>query len=202
MFFERFTKLRNKRILLFLARLHPKKGLDLLVESWGELARQHSDVHLVIAGPDGDGTEGRLRAVIRSAGLESSVTFTGMLQEDLKWSAFAAAEIFTLPSYSEGLSMGALEAMGAGLPVVVTRNCNMPEVSAYGAGWEVDANAKSLTLALEEAFTHSPSENQARGRRGGDLITSRYNSRHVARMMSEVYGYVLNGISPKNVELC
>ena len=98
--------------------------------------------------------------------------------------------------------MGALEAMGAGLPVVVTRNCNMPEVSEHDAGWEIEATADSLTEALREALTRSPEQNRVTGRRGGDLITSRYNSRHVAQAMSEVYGYILNGISPANVELC
>jgi len=202
LFFLRFPKLRNRRIVLFLGRLHPKKGLDLLAGSWEKIAGRHPEAHLVIAGPDCEGTKDRLGLALQTAGLESSVTFAGMLGQELKWSALAAAEIFTLPSYSEGLSMGALEAMGAGLPVVVTRNCNMPEVSDHDAGWEIDANEASLTAALGEALDQSPEKNRVMGRRGGDLITSRYNSRHVARAMSEVYGYVLKGISPRNVELC
>ena len=202
LFFERFPNLREKRLLLFLARLHPKKGLKLLVESWKEWAKLHPETHLVIAGPDFEGTEVKLRSEIMAAGLEHSVTFTGMLDFEMKWSVLAAAELFILPSYSEGLSMGALEAMGAGLPVIVTRGCNMPEVSQYAAGWEIDATSQAITEALVAAYGRTTTENRAMGRRGGDLITSVYNARHVAEAMSEVYGYVLHGIPTRKIRFC
>ena len=97
--------------------------------------------------------------------------------------------------------MGALEAMGAGVPVVVTHNCNMPEVTEFQAGWEIDAKAGALTSALEAALRNAPERNRELGHRGGDLITSRYNSRHIAAAMAEVYRYVQNGIPPRNVDL-
>ena len=201
LFLERFSHLRGKRLLLFLGRLHPKKGLDLLIGCWKKWAGSRPDTHLVIAGPDSERTEARIRSDLAAAGLEGTVTLTGMLGTEMKWSAFAAAEVFILPSYSEGLSMGVLEAMGAGLPVIVTHPCNMPEISQHGAGWEINVTEPAITAAVETSFQQSRLENAAMGRRGSDLITALYNSRHVARAMSEVYGYVLNGIPPKVIEL-
>ena len=201
LFFARFPHLRRKRLILFMGRLHPKKGLDLLGKAWIQVGKLFPEAHMVLAGPDAEGTRAQLEALFRAEDLTNSVTFTGMLDGAMKWSALAAAEIFTLPSYSEGLSMGALEAMGAGVPVLVTRNCNMPEVTSYRAGWEIAAKAEELTTALKAALRKQPFENKELGSRGGDLITSRYNSRHIAAAMSEVYRYVLNGIPPSTVEL-
>ncbi len=201
LFLRAYPDLRSKRLVLFLGRLHPKKGLDLLAEAWARLARKHPDAHLVLAGPDADGIEDKVRATLAAAGVGSTVTFVGMLDTTRKWSALAAAEVFVLPSYSEGLSMSALEALGAGVPVIVTRNCNMPEVTQYDAGWEIQANIEELTAALQAALERTTAENSISGRRGSDLITMRYNSRHVARLLAEVYGYVLNGIPTTNVVL-
>lgn len=200
-FFQRFPELRGRRLLLYLGRLHPKKGLDLLQTAWPELSKRHPEWHLVLAGPDAAGTEGKLRSAFQQAGVLPNVTFTGMLGPELKWSAFAAAEVFVLPSYSEGLSMGVLEALGAHVPVVITTHCNLPEAVAAGAGWEIEADAASLAQALREAMRSSREENRERGRRGGYLVTSRYNSGVVAQQMAEVYNFALHGIQPRNVEI-
>lgn len=200
-FFKRFPELGGKRLIVFLGRLHPKKGLDLLIDAWTQLGRGFPEAQLVVAGPDAEGTRAKLDAALTAAGMENRVTFTGMLDPTMKWSALAAAEIFVLPSYSEGLPMGVLEAMGAGVPAIVTQNCNLPEIAEYRVGWEIEANAAALSAAIQEALEQSPQQNQVTGRRGCDLVTKRYNSRHVAQAMAEVYGYVLSGIPPKTVEL-
>ena len=193
--------LRGKRLILFLGRLHPKKGLDLLAGAWPEIAKAHPDAHLVLAGPDAEGTQARVQDVLAGSGAPDSVSFTGMLDGAMKWSALAAAECFVLPSYSEGLSMGVLEALGAGVPVIVTRQCNMPEAREYEAGWEIEATVEDLGGALRSVLGRAREENARTGRRGSDLVTSRYNSRQVAAAMAEVYQYVLNGIPTRNVTL-
>lgn len=201
-FLEQFPQLHGRRLLLYLGRLHPKKGLDLLASAWTNLAAHFPEWHLVLAGPDAEGTAAKLRSAFATEKeLERSVTFAGMLGPEMKWSALAASEVFTLPSYSEGLSMGVLEAMGAQRPVVITRNCNLPEAAEVQAGWEIAADATSLEGALREAMESSPEENRARGRRAGYLVTSRYNPGVVARQMLEVYNFALHGILPTTVEM-
>lgn len=148
LFLQRYPELRGKRIVLFLSRLHPKKGLDLLVAAWARASQGHAEAQLVIAGPDSEGMQASLIAQAGQAGVLDRITFTGMLSGDLKWSALKAAEAYVLPSYSEGLSMALLEAMGVGLPVIATRACNMPEITTYGAGWEIEATADDVTSAL------------------------------------------------------
>lgn len=201
LFFSAYPQLRQRRLVLFLGRLHPKKGLDLLAKAWSQVSRNYPDAHLVLAGPDAEGTAERFTTAVESAGCVGDFTFTGMLGEAMKWSALAAAECFVLPSFSEGLSMGVLEAMGAGLPVIVTRNCNMPEVTEIGAGWVISPNVQELIVALHEMLRSTPQENRARGAQGAALITNRYNPRHVAQSLAEVYEYTSKGIQPVTTEL-
>ncbi len=199
-FLERFSALRGKRLVLFLSRLHPKKGLDLLLKSWAQVCRQHPEAHLVIAGPDSDGMQASLTEQVARDAMTDAVTFTGMLAGSLKWSALDAAECYVLPSYSEGLSMALLEAMGAGVPVIATRACNMPEVTAVDAGWEIEPNAAALTASLRALLAQPAAANRAKGRNGARLIASRYTPAVVTRAMAEVYAYVLGGPTPACVQ--
>ena len=201
LFLNGFPDLRDKRIILFLARLHPKKGLDLLLSAWNNLHDRWPDARLVIAGPDFEGTRAKLESFVAAHGLQQSVVFTGMLNEAMKWSALSAAECFVLPSHSEGLSVSALEAMGVGLPVIVTEPCNMPEVRQYETGWEIKPEVGSLTVALEEFLDNSSLENLQIGCRGADLVASRYSYDNVTRQMGDVYEWLQGGAAPRNVEL-
>ena len=201
LFLNLYPQLRDKRLVLFLARLHRKKGLDLLVEAWSALERGFPDAHLVLAGPDFEGTQASVERLINARGLKDSVTFTGMLAEPLKWSALAAAESFVLPSYSEGLSVSVLEAMGMGLPVIVTDACNMPEVVEAHAGWEIQATTSALTDALRDLLAHSPEQNREIGTRGAQLVRDRYNWPDVAKKMAELYAWVRGGATPTSFAL-
>lgn len=201
MFLREYPGLRGKRVVLFMARLHAKKGLDLLLEAWGSIAVRHPDATLVLAGPDSDGTEARLRAEVARAGLSESVVFAGMLRDGMKWSALAAAEGFVLPSFSEGLSVAVLEAMGMGLPVLVTRQCNLPEVRTHGAGWVTEPDADEVCGALKNLLDRTPAENRAMGACGARLVQERYAWPVVARQMSEVYAWTLGGRMPEHVDL-
>lgn len=201
LFLKHFPDLRGKRLVLFLSRLHPKKGLDLLVTAWGRISETCPDAHLVLAGPDGEGMQAQLTEQAQQAGILHRITFTGMLAGEMKWSALAAAEAYVLPSYSEGLSMALLEAMGMGLPVIATNACNMPEITENGAGWEIQATAEAVTSALGDLLMSSHEENCTKGSNGARLIAARYSPEQVARQMAEVYEFVLGGARPKTVEL-
>ncbi len=192
-FLDAFPAARSKRLILFLGRLHTKKGVDLLLEAWGTLARQWPETLLVLAGPSEGNTRAVLEARARSLGIERQIVFTGMLGPELKWSALAAASCFVLPSHSEGLSVATLEAMGAGLPVIVTEQCNLPE--AAPAGWQIQPDVDDLRAALGDFLASSPEVNAERGQRGAALVRERYSWPVVARQMAELYTWVQNSPS-------
>jgi glycosyltransferase involved in cell wall biosynthesis len=200
LFLSRFPALRGHRLVLFMARLHPKKGLDLLLEAWADLASRFPGTRLVIAGPDAEGTQARLQSYVSQQGLNDSVVFTGMLRDAMKWSALAAAEIFVLPSYSEGLSVSVLEAMGMGVPVIVTDPCNMPEVAQSGAGLVIQPEASEVAAALHHLLSRTTDENAAMGQRGIELVQSSFTWPQVARKMAAVYRWVAGGTKPAFVE--
>ena len=201
LFFSQFPSLVGKRILLFLGRIHFKKGLDLLVESWSQLQASYPEAHLVLAGPDFEGTRARIEGLVAEKNLHGSVTFTGMLRHDLKWSALAAAQGFVLPSYSEGLSVSVLEAMGLGLPVIVTEQCNLPEVKDLEAGWLIQSKVGPLTSAIRDFLSNSARLNSEIGSRGRTLVLTRYNWTMVSEQMAELYRWVGGGARPHNVEI-
>ncbi len=200
LFLNQFPAAQGRRIILFLGRLHPKKGLDLLLQAWATLAFRHPDALLVLAGPDSEGTQARLEALIAQHRLRENVLFTGMLREAQKWSALAAAEAFVLPSYSEGLSVGVLEALGMALPVIVTEPCNMPEVEESHAGWQIQPTLSDLTHALTELLANTPAANARIGENGAALIQSRYTWPIVAAQMAELYRWLAGGPYPQTVE--
>jgi glycosyltransferase involved in cell wall biosynthesis len=169
---ERLTK--GSRRLLFLGRIHPKKGLMLLLPAWARISRQATDWELVIAGPDEGGHLAEVRARAAELGIEQRVIFTGLVQGDEKVRLLHSADVFVLPSYSEGLPMSVLEALACEVPVVATRESNVGDLIAGGAGWECGADVDSLAEALEYAVLASDSERADRGSAGRRAIVARY----------------------------
>src|SRR6185436_20783168 len=140
---------RGRRIVLFLGRLNFKKGLDLLVRAFGEVARRRPDVHLVLAGPDDDGYGATVRRWLGAEGVLDRVTFTGMLLGRAKLAAFRDADVFVLPSYTENFGMAVVEAMACGRPVVISDHVNIwHEVAAAGAGRVTRCDAGEVAAAL------------------------------------------------------
>jgi glycosyltransferase involved in cell wall biosynthesis len=200
-FLEAFPNLRNKRIVLFLGRLHYKKGLDILCKAWSALDREFTDAYLVLAGPDFDNTRARTESLVQELGITGSVTFTGMLKGNLKWSALSASTVFVLPSYSEGFSVAILEALGVGLPVVVTPQCNFPEIESSGCGWLSEANASELENVLGGALATDTSTLEKMGNAGRVLARERYSWPVVREQMAEVYEWINGGARPAAVHI-
>jgi glycosyltransferase involved in cell wall biosynthesis len=149
-FLEAFPQLAGKRFALFLARVHPKKGVDLLVEAFIRVAHRAPDLHLVIAGPDPDHLRPALEARAREAGVAERITWTGMITGDVKWGAFKAAEVYVLPSHQENFGITAVEAMAVKTPVLLTRRVNIwREIEADGAGLAGEDTVDGITDLLE-----------------------------------------------------
>jgi len=148
--FERtYPELRDKKVILFLGRLHKVKGLDLLTRAFGRIHREGlDDVWLVIAGPNEGGYRTQVERGLREEGVLDRTTFTGMITGKEKLSALARCDLFVLPSYSEGFSVALLEALASGCPVVITNRCNFPEVAQAEAGLVIEPHVEDLTNAL------------------------------------------------------
>ena len=157
-FFLNNPQLKNKRIFLFLSRIHEKKGCDLLIEAFADVAHKDLSLHLVLAGPGQDGLIEVLKQRAISLGIANRVTWLGMLQGDDKWGAFYAAEAFCLPSHQENFGIVVAEALACSKPVLISNKVNIwREIHADGAGIihsdTVEGTAKSLNewLSLEQA---------------------------------------------------
>jgi glycosyltransferase involved in cell wall biosynthesis len=178
-FYARFPALRGKRLLLFLGRLHPKKGCDVLVQAFADLVDGRAEEtggapwHLVLAGPDQAGWHPELEAVVGRLGLSGRVTFTGMLRGDQKWGAFHAADLFVLPSHQENFGIAVVEALSCGVPVIVGSGVNIwREIVGDGAGLVCEPKAKPLARALR-LWCETSEEERAQARAGARNCFSR-----------------------------
>ncbi len=194
---EMFPQLRDRRLVLFLGRLHIKKGIEILLRAWSRLGADHGDAALVLAGPGEEAYVQTLQARAAELGITDDVLFAGMLDGAAKWSALAAAHVFVLPSYSEGLSVATLEALAAGTPVIITDACHLPEAAAAGAGWEISPAADPLEMALRASLEGSGADRSAMSANARHLAKTRYSWAAVTAQMAELYGCVLGGGKPQ-----
>jgi glycosyltransferase involved in cell wall biosynthesis len=149
-FYERFPSARRRRLLLFLGRLHFKKGLDRILSAMPRIVAELPDVLLTIAGEGEPRYEAYLKRVIQTLGLQDSVMMTDRLEGATKWGAYAAAELFLLPSRQENFAISVAEAMHMGLPVVISNKVNSwPYVEAAGAGVVLDEERIERELEVE-----------------------------------------------------
>lgn len=188
-------EIKGRKILLFLGRLHPKKRLDLAVEAFILASRQREDLHLVIAGPD-DGTAADARRRLESAGLQGRATFTGLLSGEEKGSAFREAALFLLPSQDENFGVAALEAMRAGVPVLLSSEVGLAEaVAGANAGLTLPLDARAWASAIA-SLLENPQRLRTMGGNGRDLAEREFSSAGVARRMRDQYRKVLRDFRP------
>ena len=156
-FREAYPAVKNKRVLLFLSRIHEKKGCDLLIEAFADVATFDRDLCLVIAGPAEPALLERLKGMAASRGIADRIVWTGMLAGALKWSALRTAEVFVLPSHQENFGIAVVEAMASRTPVIITNKVNIwREIEASGGGWVCDDTRESVADALRRWALETP----------------------------------------------
>lgn len=216
----------GQKILLYLGRIHPKKGLVNLLKAWKQVSGrwsvvggQSSEWILAIAGWDEGGHENELKRLAtelgtawvdvrehRTSNVEHpasnacSLLFLGPQFGDDKAACYAKCDAFILPSFSEGLPMVVLEAWAYGKPVLMTPECNLPEGFAAGTALRIEPSANSIAQALEDVFRAPPSTLRAMGEAGRELVRDRFTWPKVAAEMKAVYDWVLgSGSKPSCV---
>lgn len=192
---EQWPQLRGRRVVLYLSRLSPEKGLDELIPAWSAIVKKPScsDCLLVLAGPGDQGYTLKVTEMIKKEGIERNVLLTGMMEGRGKFALMSRADIFTLPSYSEGFSNAILENLAAGNPVLITPGCHFPEAADSGAGLCVEPQRNALSEGLMQLLGMSKDNLTAMGSKGRHLVMENYTWDIAARKIATVYHAILHG---------
>jgi len=190
LFCQEYPELINKTLIVFLGRIDPKKGLDLLAPAFAKIHQQFPTTHLIIAGPDSIGFLSKAQSFFTESGCLNAVTFTGMLTGSLKLSALAAASLYVAPSYSEGFSMSVLEGMASGLPCIITTGCNFPEAATARVAHVVDIDAHSIANAAISCL-QNPEQAKIMGDRARQFIFQNYTWDIAAKKLVAVYQQII-----------
>ncbi len=192
------------RTLLFLGRLHPKKGLEALVRGWRVFAGAHdgaADWRLRIVGWSDDGYDGYLKALARDCGVADTITVNGPVFGRARWREYGRSDAFVLPSLSEGLPMAVLEAWAAGLPVIMTEACNLAVGFARQAAIRTDPDPQAIGRSLSELAGLDDFGRRRLGDNGRALVADSYSWERVAGSLCDVYRWlVTGGTAPATVE--
>jgi len=176
---------------LFLSRIHPKKGLLMLLDVWAELAPK--GWRLCIAGNDDGVHLQEVAQKVKELGLVDVVDLPGPLFGDAKEAAFRSADLFVLPSYSENFGIVVTEALAYELPVLTTTGCPWRELQSRDCGWWVDPNHAGLKEALQTALAAEPEELTAMGKRGRQLVLDKYQWPSISERFRIFYLWLKNG---------
>lgn len=180
------------KTVLFLSRIHPKKGLANLIEAWATLEHTHPDWRLRIIGPDEAGEAERIRLLANHHSLQS-VTVEDPVFGSKKWDVLSDAEVFVLPTKSENFGIAVAEALAAGTPAIVTKRAPWAGLHHENCGWWIDYGVEPLASALSGAMALSCSERQQMGKKGRDWIQREFSWDKIAASMIDVYGWLNSG---------
>jgi glycosyltransferase involved in cell wall biosynthesis len=187
-FFASCPAVRGKRFLLFLGRIHPKKGCDLLVDAFGKLAEHDPELALVMAGPDSLGWHAELERCAGTLGVAGRIYWPGMLLGDAKWGAFRAAEAFVLPSHQENFGIAVAEALACGTPVLLSDKVNIAaEIAADGAGLMEPDTAAGTDRLLARWMGMGEEERRAMAANALVCFSARYDMRENAKSVIRLF---------------
>jgi glycosyltransferase involved in cell wall biosynthesis len=188
LFLERFAELRQRKLLLFLGRIHEKKGCLELIKAFQRLIGEHpqstDSLHLVMAGPAESNYAMAVRDDAQRMGLASRITWTGMLTGDLKWGAFRAAEAFVLPSHQENFGIAVVEALACGLPVLISNKVNIwREIEQDGVGLVDDDDEAGIHRLLRRWIEMDSERKRAMQSAARNSFESRFEIRRAVELL-------------------
>jgi glycosyltransferase involved in cell wall biosynthesis len=187
-FFSLMPQLRGKRYLLFLARIHEKKGCDLLIQAFARVAAYAPDMDLVVAGPDQAGLQHKLQRMAADLGIASRVHWPGFLGGDRKWGALRACDAFALPSHQENFGIAVVEALCAGRPVLISNQVNIwQDIESDQVGIVAEDTLEGTENALRNWLSLSQEQRNDMASRTRPSFQRRYAMNRAAVAINQVF---------------
>jgi glycosyltransferase involved in cell wall biosynthesis len=188
---------RGIRTLLFLGRLHPVKGIDVLLNAWAVVADRFPDWRLLVVGTDTgygkqDGYVEEMKALAAKLKL-TRMEFAEPLYGEAKLSAYRQADLFVLPTRSENFGITVAEALASGTPAIVTKGAPWQGLQTYRSGWWIDIGVDALVACLEVAMATSPDELAQRGINGRDWMMREFSWQDIGKKMQQTYQWLRKG---------
>lgn len=179
--------LKNKRLVLYLSRIHEKKGCDLLIEAFARVAKQDPTLQLIMAGPDQTGWSATLKDLAKQRGISERISWLGMLSGDMKWGAFYAAEVFCLPSHQENFGIVVAEALACSKPVLISNKVNIwREIETAQAGFVDDDTIEGTVRNLQRWLDMDKSAYEALTKNSRKCFTSNFLIQQAAEKLVEI----------------
>jgi glycosyltransferase involved in cell wall biosynthesis len=180
------------RTILYFSRLHPEKGLDMLMIAFDQVAKTYPNVGLIAAGIGEDlEYQEYVEGLIASSSARNRIVLTTQLSGE-KWHfLYGYCDLFVLPSHAEGFSVALIEAMSHSAPALITRYCHLPEVATRGAGLIAEPNANSIAEKLDQLLELSVDELTAMGRNARKLVEEKYTWSAVSLELIKLYDHAI-----------
>jgi len=190
-------KARDVRTLLFLGRIHPKKGIDVLLNGWAAVMDRFPNWQLLVVGTDtGYGKQSGYLEQMKALAAKLKLTrveFAEPLYGEAKLSAYREADLFVLPTHSENFGMTVAEALAAGTPAIVTKGAPWQGLQTCSSGWWIDIGIDALVASLEEAMAASPDELARRGLNGREWMIREFSWHNIGGKMDLTYQWLIEG---------
>ncbi len=183
------------RRLLFLGRLHPVKGIDVLLRAWSKIETRFPEWELRIVGKDELGYQAQMQELSTTLGLQRA-SFLGPAFGQQKAEEYKNAHLFILPSHTENFGVAVAEALASGLPAIVTKGAPWSGLEDKGCGWWIEQSVESLADCLDSALRLPPAELAKRGQRGRQWMEEEFSWQHVGQRMLETYRWLVGGGTP------
>ncbi len=182
-----------KKQVLFLSRIHPKKGIEVLIDAWKRLVPNFPDWQLLIVGNGDPGYIEELNRIVSAAELHEFIRVLPPVFGKEKQEMYSSSSLFVLPSYSENYGMVIAEALSCGVPVITTDNTPWDILNKTNTGWCIPLDLNSLTTCIKEALELSEETLFEMGQRGSKMVAELFDYKKVAVMNKRLYEWIING---------
>lgn len=178
---------KRTRRIVFLSRVHVKKGIEMLIEAVAKLGNELKTYEVIVAGEGEAGYVGTLKDKVAAAGTGDMVCFVGGVYGEDKWALLRSADVLVLPTFSENFGIVVAEALACGTPVVTTKGAPWSGLEEWGCGWWIERDIDSLVAAMKDFLALTDDELERMGRMGRRLVEAKYSSRRMADDMLRLY---------------